>query len=307
MTTTARDPRNGRTATTSLVDDVRRSLRTWPVFGFYVLVTLGLAGLVGLLVVLMNVALDVLPERMSRMSHFSGGSHRLHDLTFGFLFTAGIVGVLAQLRHPTKNVAGMVMALIPWAGLLGAAVLTGNAGIILSGQNSAAAMTVITALLHPAGQSFFRSFRAARASWVMLALVAVVAVPLVSFASTNIRRQRTVADDHAGMGHYGFMAALSFTVIGVGLLASLRPDGWRLPAWVTSLLPVALGVASLLYPDASSSVDQGWALAAIGWGVVFVAVAELTRSAEDETLATTPTVASPPAPRPGRPAAGTTS
>ena len=87
----------------------------------------------------------------------------------------------------------------------------------------------------------------------------------------------------AGMGHYGFMAAFSFTVIGVGVLASLRPDGWRLTAWAAGLLPALLGATSLVYPDASSSVSPVWALAATAWGVVFIAAAALTKDVERPT------------------------
>jgi hypothetical protein len=127
-----------------------------------------------------------------------------------------------------------------------------------------------------------------RVNWVMLALVVIAAVPLLAFASTNIRLQATLLDDHAAVGHYGFMAAFSFTVIAVGVLASLRPDGWRLPAWVAGALPALLGVTSLLYPDSSSSLGLVWALAAITWGVVFVGAAELTRAAEVPTLPGSP-------------------
>lgn len=78
-------------------------------------------------------------------------------------------------------------------------------------------------------------------------------------------------------------AAFSFTATGVGLLASLRPDGWRLTAWVAGLLLAVLGVASLVYPDVDSSLGLVWALAAIAWGVGFVAAAELTPAAEGPT------------------------
>lgn len=118
----------------------------------------------------------------------------------------------------------------------------------------------------------------------MLALVVIAAVPLLAFAAEKIGFQRTIADDHAAMGHYGYMATFSFTVIGVGLLASLRPDGWRLTAWVAGLLPALLGLASLVFPDAGSSLSLVWALAAIAWGVVFVAAAELTQAAESPSL-----------------------
>jgi hypothetical protein len=158
----------------------------------------------------------------------------------------------------------------------------------------AAWVMVVAALVHPAGRAFFRSFKVSRVNGVMLALVGIAAVPLLAFASTNIRLQRTVTDSHGGMGHYGFMAAFSYTVIAVGLLASLRPVGWRLTAWVAGLLPALLGVTSVLYPDATSSLALGWALAAVAWGVAFVAAAALTKQAESRTLAGSRDVASKP-------------
>jgi hypothetical protein len=67
----------------------------------------------------------------------------------------------------------------------------------------------------------------------------------------------------------GFMAALAFTIIGAGVLSSLRPDGWRLTAWVAAALPVLVGLTSLVYRNADSSLDQTWALVAIAWGIAF--------------------------------------
>jgi hypothetical protein len=118
---------------------------------------------------------------------------------------------------------------------------------------------------------------------VMLALVIIAAVPLLAFASTYIELQRTLTNDHAALGHYGFMAAFSVTVIGAGLLASLGPTGWRLTAWVSGALATALGIASLVFQDVDSSLGLVWGPAAIAWGGVFVAAAELTRAA-DRTL-----------------------
>ncbi|MBI2912206.1 MAG: hypothetical protein HYY05_08685, partial [Chloroflexi bacterium] len=90
-----------------------QSLRASPIFAVAVLLTLGIAGLIGLMVLLMQLQ----PGFMG-MAHGTDPSHRTHDLTFGFLFGVAVVGLLAQLRRPSQNVAGMVMALIPWAGLL---------------------------------------------------------------------------------------------------------------------------------------------------------------------------------------------
>ena len=258
------------------VRETAHSLRAHPGFTITVLVSLAVAGLIGLMTFVM-----VLQPGFMGMAHFSGTDHRVHDLTYGFIFTTSVVGILAQLRRPSKNVAGMLMALIPWVGLLLAAVLSTSAGVILSTERLLVVLgAVIAALLHPAERDFFRSFEIARINRVMLGLVGTAAVPLIAFATTNIDLQRTVTDDHAGMGHYGFVAAFSFTVIGVGVLASLRPDGWRLTAWVAGALPALLGLISMMYPDVSSSLSPLWAVAAIAWGVAFIATAELTKQAE---------------------------
>jgi len=269
------------------VSELMHWLRASPGFALAVLITLGLAGLNGLMVGLMALRLDfLLPGPFAQMTHFTEAHHRTHDLTFGFIFVPAVVGMLAQLRRPSKNVAGQLMALIPSVGLVLTLVLTfvltDNTNVLQPPWVTVGVAALIANVLHPTWRDFFRSFSVARINWVMLALVIIAAVPLLVFASTNIGLQGTVPDDHAGMGHYGFMAAFGFTVIGVGLLASLRPDGWRLTAWVAGLLPALLGLASVVYPDATSSLGLVWALAAIAWGVGFVAAAELTTRATEE-------------------------
>jgi len=257
-----------------------------PVFALAVLTTLGLAGLNSLMVLLMQLQ----PGFMG-MAHFTEVHHRVHDLTLGFVFLPVVVGMLAQLRRPRENVAGQVVALIPWGGLLLSLVLTSvlrpsaNVGGLANlAWVAPAASCLVAAVLHPTRSNFFRSFDAARVNWLLLALVGVAAVPLLAFASTNIGLQGTAPDDHAQLGHYGFMAAFAYTALGIGLVASLRPNGWRLTAWVAGLLPALLGLASLAYPEVSSSLGPEWALAAIAWGVVFVAAAELTKNTASPKL-----------------------
>jgi hypothetical protein len=262
--------------------ETTNTLRASPVFAILVLVTLAVVGLIGLMVTLMALRLNsFLPGPFAHMAHFTEANHRVHDLTFGFVFVPAIAGMLAQVRRPAKNVAGMLMAVTPWIGLLLAAVLSTSPLVILSAQSLLPAVLITSsAVLHPTGRDLFGSFHRSQVSWLMLALVVIAAVPLLAFAASNIGLQATVADDHAGMGHYGFMAAFSFTVIAAGVLAGLRPAGWRLTAWVAGLLPALLGLTSLVYPDVPSSLRLGWALAAIAWGVVFVAAAELTSAAD---------------------------
>jgi hypothetical protein len=262
------------------------------VFTLVVLVTLGLFGFIGAVLFLPDLVGGLVgpPAAAHAAQHFRSLSHRIHDLTFSFLFGTAIVGLLAQLRTPSKNVAGQLMALIPWVGLMLVIPLTNYwvpRGTAFQSVATAifGGLTLSATMLHPAGCHLFSSFRISRVNRVMLVLVLIAAVPLLAFAYTNIGLQKTAAsgNEHFDLGHYGFMAAFSFTGIGVGLLASIRPDGWRLTAWVAGLLPALVGVASLVYPDVDSSLGSVWALAAIAWGVVFVAVAELTKDADFPT------------------------
>jgi hypothetical protein len=236
------------------------------VFMLAVLLTVGFAGLFGGMVVLMNV----IPGFMG-MAHFSDPAHRIHDLTFAMLNGTAVVGMLAQLRAPKRNVAGQLAALIPFASLLFAAVLT-NAWVVSPPWLILGASTGLAAMFHPAGDPT-RALSAARVDRVMLAVVVVAVVPLLAYAWTNIGLQRSGLTDHVMAGHYGFMAALSITVIGVGLVAAARPAGWRVAAWVTGGLATALGLASLAFP-VDSSLALVWALGAVAWGVAFIAVAE---------------------------------
>jgi hypothetical protein len=215
--------------------------------------------------------------------HFRLPIHRVHDLTFSFLIGTAAVGMLAQLRTPSQNVAGQLMALVPW-GALGLAFALARTWLRFAPAPLFGALTLFATILHPTARSFFRSFRFARVSRVVLALVIIAAVPLLGFAFPNIGLQRTVTNDHAMLGHYGFMAAFAFTVIGVGLVASLRPAGWKLTAWVAGFLPILLGATSLVFSDNDSSLGVVWSLVAIGWGVVFIAAATLTKDEASQTV-----------------------
>ena len=253
------------------------SLRASPVFSLVVLVTLGVFGLVGVVLLQPDLIGGLLGQNMvAHISrHFRDPHHRIHDLTFSMLIGTAVVGMLAQLRTPSENVAGQLMALIPWVALVLTFALTNT--WVFAPLPILGALTLIATILHPTGRDLFRSFSVSRVDRVMLALVVIAAVPLLAFASTNLGLQRTVTNDHAALGHYGFMAAFSVTVIGVGLLASLRPDGWWLSAWIAGFLPALLGLASVVFSDVDSSLGLAWGLAAIAWGVVFVAAAEFIR------------------------------
>jgi hypothetical protein len=250
-----------------------RTERGSPLFTLTVVVTIGLAVLIGLMVLMMQIR----PGFMG-MAHFTERHHRVHDVTFGLLVGTAVVGMFAQLRRPSRNIAGQLMALIPWAALGLISVLTSTA-VRFAPFPLFTALTLLATVLHPRRREMVGMFSTSRVNQVMLALVVFAAIVLLPVAWTNIGLQRTLTNDHATLGHYGFIAAFSVTVIAVGILASVRPTGWRLLAWVAGILPVLLGVASLVYSGVDSSLGMGWAVASIAWGAAFVATAEVTRGA----------------------------
>ena len=204
--------------------------------------------------------------------HFREPHHRIHDLAFGLLLGTTGVGMVFQLRSPARNVAAQLMAAVPILALVLATLAT-DRRVLSIPWVAVGAPTIVATLLHP---GLFRS-GGARLSRPMIALVAVAAVPLLALALSNIGLQRSAPGDHAALGHYGYLAAFALAILGVGLVSSLRLAGWWLTAWVAGLLGVALGVASLGFPDVEGALGTVWAVAAMAWGAGFIAVAESVR------------------------------
>lgn len=226
---------------------------------------------------------------------FHHPAHRLHEFAAAIMMWPLLVGLLAQVRSPTRHVAGMLMALVSIAGVLLAIALTGGWEVVLI-VVVLGVPTLLAALFHPAGRGLLSAFSLSRLNKVVLALVLVAAAPMLAFAANQVGLQTGAiepAHDHAGDGHdheihaqhvehnhFMFATAFAFTVIGVGLLTSLQPTGWWLSAWVTGLMVLVYAVAGLLVPESSSNFGLLWNLAAIVWATAFIAAARLTRGPE---------------------------
>jgi hypothetical protein len=243
------------------------------VFSIVVIVTLGLFAFFAVVVAqpsfIGGIAGD--PSGGHIGEHFREPHHRIHDLAFGFLLGTTAVGMLVQVRAPAKNVAGQLMAAIPILGLLLVAIVS-DRRVLSVPWVAVGAPTIVATLLHP---DLFRSGRMVRLSRPMIVLVAVAALPLLAFVLNNIGLQRDGSSDHAALGHYGYMAAFGITIVGLGVVSSLRLAGWRLAAWATGSLAALLGIASLAFPDIEGRLAMEGALAAIAWGAAYISVAEL--------------------------------
>jgi uncharacterized membrane protein len=113
----------------TVIREIVGTLRASPLFALALLVTIATAAFNGVMVSLMVLEID-LPGPFSQMTHFQEPGHRVHDLTFAFIFLPAVVGILAQFRRPSKNVANQVMALIPSVGLLLTLVLANNTRVL---------------------------------------------------------------------------------------------------------------------------------------------------------------------------------
>lgn len=237
--------------------------------------------------------LGVLPEEFLTIEH------RLHELAFAVVFWPFLVGLAAQLRSPRRHVTGQLMALVTFVVLALAFAVTDFWDpvmiVVILGVP-----TLIATLLHPAGMDLVESIDADSANRVLLVLVVLAAIPLLAFANTQVGLQtgaidqaghgqdgaghEEIHDEHIVHGHFTIMVAGALVVIGVGLLSSLQQPGWWLGAWLTGLVPIVLGIGGFLAPEAASNPGDLWNALMILWGLVFVAAAEVTQTAERPTL-----------------------
>lgn len=70
------------------------------------------------------------------------------------------------------------------------------------------------------------------------------------------------------------MAALAFAIVAVGMLASLKPAGWRFTAWSVGAAGVILGAASIMLPELPAALGRIGGMLAMAWGILFIAGAE---------------------------------
>lgn len=74
-------------------------------------------------------------------------------------------------------------------------------------------------------------------------------------------------------GHYVMLAGLALAPLAFGIPAALGVSGRRLAAWLAAPPIAYYGLLSLSFPAQTGSTGALWGLVAIGWAVVFVAVA----------------------------------
>lgn len=200
------------------------------------------------------------------------GVHHLHDLALVTMLWTVVLGLLVQLHEPERQVAGIQQAVLVNVVITGANVLTGfifPPALILGG------LLLVAFALHPAGRDVLRVRTAGSVSPVLVGLVVLAGIPFAVYAADQFALQAS-GDVHAQLDHYADMVTSSLLVLLLGLLASLKPVGWRVSLWSAAGLAGVLGATSILHPTLASGVGPSWGGLALLWAAGFVAAGEVS-------------------------------
>lgn len=205
-------------------------------------------------------------------------SHRVHEVAFGSLFAVVFVGIVAQLRHPDRNIAGMQQAIL-------AIVVLASVEVLASGSADPLLLlyvlpVLVLAILHPARRQLLLPPLKPRGWQVVVGLAAVPALLVMATSELDLASRQVGGH----VEHWGAMAAFALTLIGLIGIAGLRPPGWRVSAWSAGAAMATYGATSVAYPDDASSAvlrTEPWVVLALAWSVAFVAVAERSRVGQE--------------------------
>jgi drug/metabolite transporter (DMT)-like permease len=136
---------------------------------------------------------------------------------------------------------------------------------------------LVLVLLHPARRELLQVHRVHP---LLLLVAAVAAVPLVVYGVDQALIQRNnwpPASDPHHNSHWFLMAELAFAIPLLAAVAGLGSREWRVPAWTAVAALAVLGIVSVLFPAAASSLGIGWGLLALVAAVAVAAVSVLPR------------------------------
>jgi hypothetical protein len=192
-------------------------------------------------------------------------SHRVHEISFGILFSWALVGALTQWRKPERHLAGLyqlVLAITVFTVM--ASAVTGRFewfSLMLT------APVVVACLTHPTGGGLIvPPWR----PWPVGIGLALIVLPLVTSRVVHeLGLAASRAQGHAT--HWAGMAAFLAVLGLVAVVAALRPPGYRVTAASVGVGATIYGLAVAFYPFDASSHRGGWLL--VAWGLAWVGAA----------------------------------
>lgn len=210
-------------------------------------------------------------------SDLDGGAHKLHIFSRGVGAIVTLAMGLVLILKPAWTIGAAQVALAtgiayPVAALLGQfvwppAVIYPVVGLIV---------VAVVYLTHRDRLPWKTPADSRPApSLILLGVTAIIAIPLIGYGLSEAALQRGPEAVHGDLGHWAGATAMSVKFIVLGLFASLKWPGWRVPAWGAAFTLFMFGVASVLMPNQASSVGEGWGALAIVASVAFAGAAEL--------------------------------
>lgn len=200
---------------------------------------------------------------------------QVSDVGYGTL--AGIVlpfGLLAS----TRRAAGVQQVAAAGLAYAVAGVLSGQWPLLVAGAAVSAGAAAV-ATLGPDRRALFALRRPSR-PLIVLALAACAPGSQYALHMAFNQRDRVLpADAHLGLGHWAALSAAALAALFAALLASLRTDGFVVPALSAAGAVLAWGVACLAYPESAGALGRTWAALAIAWSIAFGAAALRERRA----------------------------
>ena len=125
----------------------------------------------------------------------------------------------------------------------------------------------------------------------VLALVAVTGAPWLAYAwvmADRSRQHRPDTDFSSGVDHYSVQAALALALFALAVLAAGWTRGQRQVGTYTAVCSIYFGALCLGWPGYPGSVEKGWAIASVVWGVALGLWAWLPRPMTSSTTSTPP-------------------
>ncbi len=131
--------------------------------------------------------------------------------------------------------------------------------------------------LHPSPSGLIRG---GRPDVMLVVAVAAVCIPLVVYGVDQALIQRNSwppkSDPHHN-AHWFTMAGLAFAIPVVGFVSASRLAGWRIATWCAAGMAVIIGVTSVIWSDAASSLGVWWGIASTVGGAGFLVLASRQR------------------------------
>ena len=119
----------------------------------------------------------------------------------------------------------------------------------------------------------------------------MVGAPWLAYAwvmADRNRQHRPDTDFSSGVDHYSVQAALALALFALAVLAAGWTRGQRQVGTYAAVCSIYVGALSLGWPAYPGSVEKGWAIASVLWGVALGLWAWLARPMTSSTTSTPP-------------------